>query len=39
MTFRVGDERTVEVRFAVTEIDESMTQPLGLYEEFMAEKS
>ena len=36
--FRVGDERTVEVRFAVTEIDESLTQPLALYEAFMEEK-
>jgi hypothetical protein len=36
--FRVGDERTVEVRFAVTEIDETMSQPLGLYESFLVEK-
>ena len=36
--FRVGDERTVEVRFAVTEIDESMAQPLALYEAFLEEK-
>ena len=36
--FRVSDERTVEVRFAVTEIDEAMSQPLGLYESFLVEK-
>ena len=34
---RSGDERTVRTRFAVTEIDEAMSQPLALYDAFIAE--
>ncbi|MCS6862587.1 MAG: hypothetical protein NZT92_19970, partial [Abditibacteriales bacterium] len=32
-----GDERTARVRLAVTELDEAMSQPLALYEAFIAE--
>jgi hypothetical protein len=32
-----GDERTVRVRLAVTPLDEAMSQPMKLYEAFVAE--
>lgn len=32
-----GDERTVRVRLAVTPLDEAMSQPLALYQAFVAE--
>ena len=35
---RVGDERTVEVRFAATELDNSFSQVLKLYDDFISDK-
>lgn len=31
-----GDQRTLRVRLALTDLDESMSQPLAVYEEFVA---
>jgi hypothetical protein len=33
-----GDERTVQVRLALTPLDEGMTQPLEMYREFEKSK-
>ena len=33
-----GDERTVKVRLAITQLDSEFSQPLQLYEAFLAEQ-
>jgi hypothetical protein len=33
-----GDERTAQVRLVLTTLDQEMSQPLKLYEDFLAER-